>query len=89
MNPKLTVRQIISDLYRGIRGGISDLKVYQPSINIVWNEKVDLITDSHSILARWRNHFCQLFSVHGFSDVKQTEIHTAEPLLPELSAFEV
>ena len=61
----------------------------KPSINIVWNEKVDLITDSHSILARWRNHFYQLFSVHGFSDVKQMEIHTAEPLLPELSAFEV
>jgi hypothetical protein len=26
--------------------------------------------------------------VHGVSDVKQTEIHTAEPLVPKLSAFE-
>jgi len=27
--------------------------------------------------------------VHGVNDVRQIEIHTAEPLLPELSAFEV
>jgi len=36
----------------------------------------------------WRNHFFQLFSVHGVSDLRQTEIHTAEPLVPEPSAFE-
>jgi len=40
-------------------------------------------------LARWWNHFCQLFVVHGVSDVRQTEIYTAEPLVLELSAFEV
>ena len=28
-----------------------------------------------------------MFSIHWVSDVRQTEIHTAEPLLPELSAF--
>jgi len=27
-------------------------------------------------------------NVHGVNDVKQTEIHTAEPLVPELSNFE-
>jgi len=27
-------------------------------------------------------------NVHGVSDVRQTEIHTAEPLVPESSAFE-
>ena len=53
------------------------------------DEKVDLVSDSHSIVARWRNHFSQLFNVHGVSNVRQTEIHTAEPLVPELSAFEV
>jgi len=37
-------------------------------------------------LARWRKHFFQLFNV---SDVRQIEIHTAEPLVPEPSAFEV
>jgi len=47
-----------------------------------------LVTNCHSMLARWRNHFSQLLSVHGVSDVRQTEIHTTEPLLPEPSAFE-
>ena len=27
-------------------------------------------------------------TVHGVNDVRQTEIHTAEPLVPETSAFE-
>jgi len=48
-----------------------------------------LVTDSHSILARWRKYFSQLFSVHGASDVRQREIHTAESLVPKPSAFEV
>jgi hypothetical protein len=30
-----------------------------------------------------------MFSIHWVSDVRQTESHTAEPLLPEPSAFEV
>ena len=48
-----------------------------------------MVTDSHSILARRRNYFSQLFHVHGASDGRQTEIHTAKPLVPEPSAFEV
>jgi len=45
--------QYIRDLYRYI----SDLKKgYQPRTNIVKEETGDLVTDSHSILARWRNH---------------------------------
>ena len=70
--------------------GISDFKKgYQPRTNVVKDEMGDLVTDSQGILARWRNHFFQLFNVHGVSDVRQTEIHTAEPLVPELNAFEV
>ena len=48
-----------------------------------------MVTDSHSIVARWRKHFSQPFDVRGVNDVRQTEIHTAEPLVPEPSAFEV
>jgi len=44
------------------------MKGYQPRTNIVKDEKGDLVTDSHNILARWRNHFSQLFNVHGVSD---------------------
>ena len=46
-------------------------------------------TECHSILGRWKNPFSQLLNVHGVNDAKLTEIHSAEPLLPELSAFEV
>jgi hypothetical protein len=69
--------------------GITVLKKgYQPRINIVKDEKGDLVTDSHSILARWTNHFSQLLNVHGVIDVRQTEIHAAEPLVSEPSAME-
>jgi hypothetical protein len=46
----------------------------------------DLLADSHSILNRWKNYFCQLLNVHGVNDVRQTEIHAAEPLVPEPSS---
>jgi hypothetical protein len=39
-------------------------------------------------MARWRNYFSQLLNVHGVNDVRKAEIHTAEPLVPEPSAFE-
>ena len=76
----------IRDLYRGIK---NFKKGYQPRINIVKDEKGDLVADSHSILARWRKYFSQLLNVHGVNNVRQTKIHTAEPLVPEQSAFEV
>ena len=76
----------IRDLYRGI----SDFKKgYQPRTNIVKDETGDLVTGSYSILARWRDYFSQLLNVHGVHDVRQTETHTAEPLVPGPSAFEV
>jgi hypothetical protein len=73
-------------LYRGIN---EFKRGYQPRINVARDEKGDLVADSHSISARWRNHFSQLLNVHGVNDVRQTEVHTAEPLVPEPSAFEV
>jgi hypothetical protein len=76
----------IIDLYRSISDFKND---YLPRTNTVKNEKGDLVTDSHSILARWRKHFSQLWNVHGVSDIRQTEIHTAEPLEPERNVFEV
>jgi hypothetical protein len=52
------------------------------------NEKRDLFTDSNSILTRLKTHFSQLSNVYGVNDARQTEIHTVEALVPELSAFE-
>jgi hypothetical protein len=55
----------------------------------VKDEKGDLVADSHSILARWRNHFSQLLNIRRVNDVRQTAVHTGEPLVLEPSAFEV
>jgi hypothetical protein len=76
----------IRDWYRGIN---AFKKGYQLGTDAVKNEKDNLVTDPHSILARWRNHFSQLLKVHGIHNVWQTEIHTAEPLKPEPSIFKV
>jgi hypothetical protein len=73
-------------LYRGIS---YFKKGYQPRTNIVKDEKGDLVADFHSILAGWRNYFSQLLNVHGDNDIRPTEIHTAEPPVPEPNAFEV
>jgi hypothetical protein len=71
-------------------GSINDFtKGYQPRTNSVREEKGNLATDSHSILATWRSHFSQPFNVSGVNDVRQTEIHTAEPIVPETCAIEV
>ena len=52
----------VMDLYRGI----NDFKKgYQPRTTIVKDEKGDLVTDSHSIMARWRNYFSRLLNVRG------------------------
>jgi hypothetical protein len=37
------------------------------------------------IFNRWKNYFSQLLNVDGFSDVRQKEIHTAQPLMSQSS----
>jgi hypothetical protein len=73
-------------LHRGIN---NVKKGYEPRTRIVKDEKGGLVADSHSIMARRRNYFSHILNVHGVSDVRQAEIHTAEPLVPEPSALEV
>jgi hypothetical protein len=51
------------------------------------NENSDLLADSH-VLNRWKYYFSQLLNVHSFSDVRQIEIHTAEPLVTGPGSFE-
>ena len=73
-------------MYRSIK---DFKKGYQPRTVIVKDKKGDLVADSHSIMTRWKNYFSQLLDVHVAKDVRQAEIRTAEPLVPEPSAFEV
>jgi hypothetical protein len=56
---------------------------------LVKDERGDLLADPHKIFNRWKNYFCQLLNVHGAGGVRQTEMHTAEPLVPEMSVSEV
>jgi hypothetical protein len=48
-----------------------------------------LVIDCLSILVRWRDHFSQLLNAYGVTDVMQTEIRLAEPLVVEPSAFDI
>jgi len=85
MNLKLTVRSNISDSYWGISHSKTG---YQARTNVVNDERGDVVTDCHGILARWRKLFSRLLNVRGVDDVRQTYIHTAEPLGSQPSAFE-
>jgi hypothetical protein len=68
----------IRDLYRGI----NEFKWgFQSRNNLVKNEKGDLLAYSHNILNRSKNYFSQLLNVQNVSDVRQIDVHTAEPLV--------
>jgi hypothetical protein len=47
-----------------------------------------LVTNSHIISDKCGNHFSQQLKVHEVNNVRQTEIHRAEPIVPEPSACE-
>jgi hypothetical protein len=68
---------------------IDSKKGYQPRTDIIKEEKGDLVTYSHSILARWKNNFSQLYIVYGINSVRQTAIPSTEPLVPEPRSCEV
>jgi hypothetical protein len=55
----------------------------------VKDENGDLLVYSHNIFNRWKNYFSQLQNVHIVSDVRQIEVHMAEPLVPGPSHLEV
>jgi hypothetical protein len=76
----------IRDLYRGKN---EFKKGYQPGINIIKDENGNLLTDSQNVLNRWKNFFNQVLNVHEVHDVRQMEIHKAEPLVPEPNLVKV
>jgi hypothetical protein len=82
---KLIIKRI-RDLYRGIN---ESKKGYQPRINIIKDENNNLLADPQSVLNRWKYFFNQVLNVHGVHDVRQKDIHMAEPLMPEPSLVEV
>jgi hypothetical protein len=76
----------IRDLYRGIT---EFKKGYQTKTNMVKDERGNFLLDPQKNLTRWKNYFCQQLNVQGPGGIRQTEIHTAEPFVPEPSAAEV
>jgi hypothetical protein len=55
---------------------------------LVKDAKGDLFADRDKILNRWKNYFCHLLNVHGVGGVRQAEMHTAKPLVPQPRASE-
>jgi hypothetical protein len=76
----------IRDLYRGIN---EFKKGYQTEMHIIKDENGNLLADPQSVLNRRKNFFNQVLNVHGVHDVRQMDIQTAEPLVPEPSLVEV
>jgi hypothetical protein len=67
----------IRDPYRGINEFQRD---YQPRNKFVKDENGDRLANSNTIVNRWKSYFSQLLNIHNVSDVRQIEIHTAQPL---------
>jgi hypothetical protein len=76
----------IRDLYRGIN---EFKKGYQPRINIIKDENGNLLADSQRVLNRWKNFFNKVLNVYGVHNVRQKNIQTAEPLVPEPTLVKV
>jgi hypothetical protein len=74
----------IRDLYRGIN---EFKRCYQLRNNLVNGENGDLLANSLKILNSWKHYFSVIDC--NISDVRQIEIHTTEPLVPDLGPFEV
>jgi hypothetical protein len=81
-----TKNKNIRDLYRSIN---EFKKGYQPRTNLVEGEKCDLLADPHKIVNRWMDYFCQVLNVQRVRGIRQTEIQTADPFVPEPSMSEV
>jgi hypothetical protein len=81
-NKKKNIRDLCRRINEFKRG-------YQPRNNLVKDENGDLLADSHNILNRWKNYFSQLLNVNNVGDLRQIEVHTAQPLVPGPSRLEV
>jgi hypothetical protein len=56
--------------------------LYQPRINIIKDENINLLAVPRNVLNRWKNYFNHVLNVHG-PHVRQIFVHVAEPLVSE------
>jgi hypothetical protein len=73
-------------LYRGIN---EFKKGCKPRINIVKDGNGNLLAYPQNVLNRRKNFFNQMLNVHAVHDVRQMDVHMAEPLIPEPSLVKV
>jgi hypothetical protein len=64
-------------------------KRFHPRINIIKDENGNFLADPQSFLNRWKHFFKHVLNIHGFHDVRQKDVHMAEPLVTEPSFVEV
>jgi hypothetical protein len=64
-------------------------KSYQPRTNLVKGKRGGILADYFKITNRCKNYFCWLMNAQGADVVRQTEMHTGEPFVPEPSASEL
>jgi hypothetical protein len=64
-------------------------RISETRSNFVKDEHGGLLADSNNTVNMSKSYFSQLFNFHHVSDVRQIEIHTAEPLVPGHSHLEV
>jgi hypothetical protein len=62
---------------------------YLSGSNLVKDENDDLLADSSNIVNRWKSYLSQLLNVQYASDVRQIEVHSADPLVHRPSHFQV
>jgi hypothetical protein len=86
INELETDNENVRYLYRSIN---EFKKGNQPRINMIKYENGNLLADPQNVLNRWKNFFNQVLNVHGVHNVRQMDIHMAEPLVPEPSLVEV
>jgi hypothetical protein len=83
---KLIIKTKVLEICRGI----NEFKTgCQTIINVIKDENSNLLADPKSVLNRWKNFFDQVLNVHGVHNVRQKDIQTAEPLVPEPSLVKV
>jgi hypothetical protein len=64
-------------------------KGYPPRINIIKDENCNLLADPQSIFNRRKIFFNEVLNVHGVHDVRQMDVYTSEPSVPEPSLVKV
>ena len=84
MSLKLRTRTKLLEI---CRGASFNLRRVTPYNYLSKDEKGELLADSHTASKRWDKHIRYLLNVHGVNDVRLSEIHAAESLLPETLSF--